>query len=59
MGAIIYKIELTKEEAIIIKMTSKGDILSSIEASPSYAKSFAIRNGLCCMEDNGEVQCYW
>lgn len=59
MDTVIYKIELSKKEGIIFVMTSNGTILAQKDTSSSYAKSFAIRNGLSCMEDNGEVQCYW
>jgi hypothetical protein len=59
METIIFKIELSQNEAIIYKMNPNGTILSSVEVSPSHAKSFATLNGLSCMEDNGEVRCYW
>lgn len=59
METIIYKIELTNNEAIIFSMKSNGTIISSKEVSPSYARCFANVNGLSCMEDDGEVRCYW
>lgn len=59
METIIYKIELTNNEAVIFTMKTNGTILSSKDVTPSYARCFANINGLACMEDNGEVRCYW
>jgi hypothetical protein len=59
METTIFKIELSRKEAIIITMKTNGTILSTREVSPSYARCFANINGLSCMEDDGEVRCYW
>ncbi|MHC1781012.1 MAG: hypothetical protein AB9922_12335 [Bacteroidales bacterium] len=59
MKTIIFKIELSINDAIIYTMTSNGTILSSKEVTPQYARCFANINGLSCMEDDGETRCYW
>ena len=59
MGTIIFKIEITENEAVIFEMTPGGKILSSEETTPSVAKSFASMYGLSCMDDNGDVRYYW
>lgn len=59
METIIYKIELSSKYGIIIKMTTKGDIISSEEVSTSNALHFARIKGLAFMEDTGDAKYYW
>lgn len=55
----IYKIEISNDFGVIIKMKSNGRVIDSEEVPTSQAMSFARLNGLSCMEDDGEVKCYW
>jgi hypothetical protein len=59
METTIYKIELSKREAVIYTMTTKGNILGERSASVNDALRFARMKGLSCMEDDGEMKCYW
>lgn len=59
METTIYKIELSKREAVIYTMTPKGSILGERSASVYEAMRFAKMKGLSCMEDDGEMKSYW
>lgn len=55
----MYKIELSKREAVIYTMTTKGAILAEKYVSVNEAQRFARMNGLSVMEDDGELKSYW
>lgn len=59
MKTTMYKIELSKREAVIYTMTTRGAILAEREVSVSEAQRFARMNGLSVMEDDGEMKSYW
>jgi len=59
METTIYKIDLTKRDAVIYTMTPKGNILGERSTSVFEAMRFAKMKGLSCMEDDGEMKSYW
>ena len=59
MKTTMYKIELSKREAVIYTMTTKGAILAEKYVSVNEAQRFARMNGLSVMEDDGEMKSYW